>query len=240
MDEYRKPAGFTNGLVRDREGRLIACEHGARRVTRTEHDGSVTVLCDRYDGKRLNSPNDVAVTSDGAIWFTDPPFGILGLYEGYKGEQELPTNIYRVDGQTGQVALVSTDVKRPNGLAFSPDERRLYVAEAGVSPRVIRVFDVEDGRHLVNNRVFVQCADGERPDGFKLDIDGNLWCCWGMSQDFDGVRIINPAGKAIGHIHLPERCANLCFGGRNRDRLFMAASKSLYAVAVNTQGVAGR
>jgi len=237
VDEFRKPAGFTNGLARDRQGRLIACEHGERRATRTETDGRITVVCDSFGGKRLNSPNDVAVALDGAIWFTDPPFGILGLYEGYRAEPELPTNIYRVDGRTGEVAMVSSDVRRPNGLAFSPDERRLYVVEAGVTPRVIRVFDVVDGgRGLANNRVFVQCAEGERPDGFRVDVDGNLWCGWGMSAEFDGVRIINPAGKPIGHIHLPERCANLCFGGRNRDRLFMAASKSLYAVYVNTQG----
>jgi gluconolactonase len=237
VDEFRKPAGFTNGFARDRQGRLIACEHGGRRVTRTETDGSITVVCDNYGGKRLNSPNDVAVASDGAIWFTDPPFGILGLYEGYRAEPELPTNIYRVDGRTGEVAVASGDVRRPNGLAFSPDERRLYVVEAGAAPRVIRVFDVVDnGRGLANNRVFVQCVEGERPDGLRVDVDGNLWCGWGMSAEFDGVRIINPDGKPIGHIHLPERCANLCFGGRNRNRLFLAASKSLYSVYVNTQG----
>jgi gluconolactonase len=241
VDEFRKPAGFTNGLARDRQGRLVACEHGGRRISRTETDGRITAVCDGYAGKRLNSPNDVAVASDGSIWFTDPPFGILGLYEGHRAEPELPTNIYRVDGRTGEVAVASGDVRRPNGLAFSPDGRLLYVVEAGVSPRAIRVFDVvDDGRALANNRVFVQCAEGERPDGFRVDVDGNLWCGWGMSPELDGVRIINPAGKAIGHIHLPERCANLCFGGRNRDRLFMAASKSLYSVYVNTQGaVAG-
>ena len=240
VDEFRKPAGFTNGLARDRQGRLVACEHGGRRVTRTEPDGGITVICDRFDGKRLNSPNDVVVRSDGSIWFTDPPFGILGTYEGYRAEAELPTNIYRVDGRTGQVTVAAGEVNRPNGLAFSPDESRLYVAENGVTPRVIRVLDVTDDGRLTNNRVFYHCVSGERPDGFRVDVDGNLWCGWGMSPEFDGVRIINPAGKAIGHIHLPERCANLCFGGHNRDRLFMAASKSLYSVYVNTQGaVAG-
>ena len=207
---------------------------------RIEPDGSLTVLCDKFDGKRLNSPNDIVVKSDGSIWFTDPPFGILGVYEGYQAKQELPTNIYRIDGKTGEVAVVSGEVGRPNGLAFSPDEKLLYVVEASANPRVIRVFDVTaDGKHLANNRVFYQCVAGERPDGFKVDVDGNLWCGWGMTAEFDGVRIINPAGKAIGHIHLPERCANLCFGGPNRNRLFMAASKSLYSVYVNTSGVAG-
>ena len=240
VDEYRKPAGFPNGHTRDRQGRIVYCEHGGRRVMRIEPDGSLTVLCDKFDGKRLNSPNDIVVKSDGSIWFTDPPFGILGVYEGYQAKPELPTNIYRIDGKTGEVTIVSGDVGRPNGLAFSPDEKLLYVVEASANPRVIRVFDVSaDGRRLANNRIFYQCLPGERPDGFKVDVDGNLWCGWGMTAEFDGVRIINPAGKAIGHIHLPERCANLCFGGPNRNRLFMAASKSLYSVYVNTSGVAG-
>lgn len=240
VDEFRKPAGFPNGHTRDRQGRIVYCEHGGRRVMRIEPDGSLTVLCDKFDGKRLNSPNDIVVKSDGSIWFTDPPFGILGVYEGYQAKPELPTNIYRIDGRTGEVTVVSGEVGRPNGLAFSPDEKLLYVVEASANPRVIRVFDVTaDGKYLANNRIFYQCLVGERPDGFKVDVDGNLWCGWGMTAEFDGVRIINPAGKAIGHIHLPERCANLCFGGPNRNRLFMAASKSLYSVYVNTSGVAG-
>jgi gluconolactonase len=240
VDEFRNPANFPNGHTRDRQGRLITCEHGGRRVTRTEPDGSITVIADSYDGKPLNSPNDVVVASDGAIWFTDPPFGIIGLYEGYQAQPELPTNIYRVDGRTGRIALVSGEVGRPNGLAFSPDEKLLYVVEAAANPRVIRVFDVvEDGTKLANSRVFYQAKPGERPDGFRVDVDGNLWCGWGMSEAFDGVRIINRDGAPIGHIHLPERCANLAFGGRNRNRLFMAASKSLYAVYVNIQGAPG-
>ncbi|MFC7735722.1 SMP-30/gluconolactonase/LRE family protein [Roseomonas sp. GCM10028921] len=238
VDEFRNPDNFANGHTRDRQGRLIACEHGGRRVTRTEYDGSITVIADRFDGKPLNSPNDVVVRSDGSIWFTDPPFGMIGLYEGHQAQAELPTNIYRLDGRTGAITVVSGEVGRPNGLAFSPDERPLDVVEAAANPRVIRVFDVvEDGTKLANSRVFYQAQPNERPDGFRLDVDGNLWCGWGMSPEFDGVRIINKEGKAIGHIHLPERCANLAFGGRNR--LFMAASKSLYAVYVNTQGVAG-
>lgn len=239
VDEFRKPANFPNGHARDRQGRLITCEHGGRRVTRTEPDGTITVIADRFDGKPLNSPNDVVVKSDGSIWFTDPPFGIIGVYEGHPGRAELPTNIYRVDGKSGQITLASGDIGRPNGLAFSPDEKLLYVVEAAANPRVIRVFDVtDDGSRLANNRIFYQAQPGERPDGFRVDVDGNLWCGWGMSEAFDGVRIINKDAKAIGHIHLPERCANLAFGGRQRNRLFMAASKSLYSVYVNTQGVA--
>jgi len=238
VDEYRRPANYPNGNTRDRQGRLITCEHGARRVTRTEPDGRITVLCDRFDGKPLNSPNDVVVKSDGSIWFTDPPFGILGQYEGYQAQPELPTNIYRIDGRTGQVTVATGEVNRPNGLAFSPDESKLYVVESGASPRVIHVFDVvEDGTRLGNSRVFYQCQPQERPDGFKLDMDGNLWCGWGMGEGLDGVRVLNPQGKMIGAIHLPERCANLCFGGERRNRLFMAGSKSLYSLYVGTQGV---
>jgi len=238
VDEYRRPANYPNGNTRDRQGRLITCEHGARRVTRTEPDGRITVLCDRFDGKPLNSPNDVVVKSDGSIWFTDPPFGILGQYEGYQAQPELPTNIYRIDGRTGQVTVATGEVNRPNGLAFSPDESKLYVVESGASPRVIHVFDVvEDGTRLGSSRVFYQCQPQERPDGFKLDMDGNLWCGWGMGEGLDGVRVLNPQGKMIGAIHLPERCANLCFGGERRNRLFMAGSKSLYSLYVGTQGV---
>ena len=241
VDTFRAPANNSNGNTRDRQGRLITCEHLTRRVTRTEPDGSITVIADRFDGKPLNSPNDVVVTSDGAIWFTDPPFGVLGFYEGERAEPELPTNIYRVDGRTGQVAVASGEINRPNGLAFSPDERKLYVVEAAALPRVIRVFDVDAGSgRLSNNRIFHQAKDGETPDGFRVDVDGNLWCGWGMGTEaLDGVRILNRDGAPIGHIRLPERCANLAFGGRFRNRLFMTASRSLYALYVNTQGAPG-
>jgi gluconolactonase len=240
VDEFRKPAGFANGNTRDRQGRLVTCEHGGRRVTRTEYDGRITVLADRFEGKPLNSPNDVVVKSDGSIWFTDPPFGILGLYEGARAEPELPTNLYRIDGRTGQVTVAAGDINRPNGLAFSPDESKLYVAENGVMPRVLRVFDVmEDGTRLANSRSFYQCQAPETPDGFRVDTDGNLWCGWGMGEGLDGVRVLNPEGKPIGHIHLPERCANLCFGGEKRNRLFMASSKSLYSLYVGVQGAEG-
>lgn len=234
---FRKPSNNANGNTRDRQGRLITCEHDARRLTRTEYDGTITVLLDRFDGKPLNSPNDVVVKSDGSIWFTDPPFGILGYYEGHRATQELPANIYRVDGKTGRAAVVADDVNGPNGLAFSPDESTLYVVESRSSPRKIRAFDVvADGAKLANGRVLIDAGPGT-PDGFRCDVDGNLWCGWGMGEpDLDGVRVFSPAGEPIGHIALPERCANLCFGGVRRNRLFMAASKSLYSLYVNTQG----
>jgi gluconolactonase len=233
---YRSHSNIANGNTRDREGRLISCEHAARRVTRTEYDGSVTVIADSYQGKRLNSPNDVVVKSDGSIWFTDPPFGLLGWYEGAPNEQELPTNIYRVDAQSGQIEAICTSVERPNGLCFSPDERLLYVVESGATPRRIRVFDVSESGKLTHDRVFLTAQAGESPDGFRCDEDGNLWAGWGMGPGLDGVRVFAPDAQAIGHIHLPERCANLCFGGPKRNRLFMAASHSLYALYVNTRG----
>ncbi len=239
---FRKPTNYGNGHTRDRQGRLITCEHGGRRVTRTEYDGSITVVMDRWNGKPLNSPNDVVVKSDGSIWFTDPPFGLLGNYEGNKAEQELPQATYRVDGESLQATLVTDDVLGPNGLAFSPDERILYLVESRGEPyRKILAFDVsENGREVSNKRVFIDAGPGGTPDGFRVDMDGNLWCGWGMgTADLDGVLIFAPDGDKIGRIRLPERCANVCFGGPKRNRLFMAASQSLYAVYVNTQGVAG-
>ena len=237
---FRKPSNNANGNTRDRQGRLVTCEHDARRVTRTEYDGAITVICDRFDGKRLNSPNDVVVKRDGSIWFTDPQFGILGYYEGHLDTPELPMNVYRVDGQTGEAAVVADGIMAPNGLAFSPDEQKLYIVESRSEPRRILVHDVVgDGRRLANRKVLIDAGPHGTPDGFRCDVDGNLWCGWGMTDALDGVRVFNPVGQAIGHIALPERCANLCFGGRHRNRLFMAASHSLYALYVNTQGVAG-
>jgi gluconolactonase len=237
---FRKPSDFANGNTRDREGRLVTCEHGGRRVTRTEYDGALTVLMDRFEGKRLNSPNDVVVKSDGSIWFTDPVFGILGNYEGVQAEPELSQNVYRIDGQTGEATIVAADIRGPNGLAFSPDESILYLVESRATPnRLILAYDVDDGAKLKNQRVFIDAGPGT-PDGFRVDVDGNLWCGWGMGSDeLDGVMIYNSAGALIGRIKLPERCANVCFGGRRRNRLFMAASQSIYSVYVNTQGVAG-
>ena len=233
---FRQPAGFANGNARDRLGRLVTCEHGGRRVIRTEYDGSITVLADAYDGKPLNSPNDVIVSSDGSIWFTDPAFGISGDYEGHRAHPELPTNIYRVDGSTLEVSCVADDIRSPNGLALSPDERLMYVVQSRAVPRRnIVVYDVVAGV-LKNQRVFVDAEDGI-PDGLCVDEDGNLWCGWGMGTDeLDGVRVFDPQGSPIGHISLPERCANVTFGGRFRNRLFMAAGTSLYALYVNTRG----
>lgn len=235
---FRHPSNNSNGNTRDRQGRLVTCEHDTRRVVRTEYDGSITVVADRYDGKPLNSPNDVVCSRDGSIWFTDPPFGILGFYEGHQAEQELPTNVYRWDSIKRELAVVAADVKRPNGLAFSPDERLLYVVEAGVTPRTIREFEVIDGgRKLGKSRSLVVAKDGGTPDGLRIDQDGNLWVGWGMgTEEKDGVSIFNPEGRLIGRIDLPERCGNLCFGGRHRNRLFMCGSTSVYSLFVNTRG----
>ncbi|HET7731346.1 MAG TPA: SMP-30/gluconolactonase/LRE family protein [Usitatibacter sp.] len=235
---FRKPSNFANGHTRDRQGRLVSCEHGTRRVTRTEPDGSLTVLAEGYRGKRLNSPNDVVVKSDGSVWFTDPVFGILGHYEGYPASPELPTNVYRIDPATREIVAVVEGVGNPNGLAFSPDEKTLYVVECATAPRRILAFEVAaDGRGVANRRVLVDAGPGT-PDGMRCDVDGNLWCGWGMGSDeLDGVRVFTPQGEPIGHVHLPERCANVCFGGVKRNRLFMAASQSVYALYVNTQGV---
>ncbi|HVV99620.1 MAG TPA: SMP-30/gluconolactonase/LRE family protein [Planctomycetaceae bacterium] len=238
---FRKPSNNSNGNTRDRQGRLLTCEHDARRVTRTEYDGAITVIADSYDGKRLNSPNDVVCKTDGSIWFTDPPFGILGYYEGHFATPELPTNVYRWDPHSQKLEIVAGDIKRPNGLAFSPDESQLYVVEAGVTPRVIRAFDVADkGTRLTNGRTLITAEDDGTPDGLRVDVDGNLWVGWGMGKaGLDGVSVFNPEGKLIGRIDLPERCANLCFGGRHRNRLFMCGSTSVYSLFVNTQGAPG-
>jgi gluconolactonase len=230
---FRKPSGYANGNTRDRQGRLVTCEHGNRRVTRTEYNGALTVLLDRFDGKRLNSPNDVVVKSDDSIWFTDPPFGISNNYEGCKAEPELPTNVYRFDPATGRAEVVADDIVNPNGICFSPDERRLYIVESGSKPRRIRVYDVEEGRRLVHGRVFVDAGENGAPDGFRCDTDGNLWAGWGTGPGLNGVRVFAPDGTAIGRIALPERCANVCFGGAAHNRLFMAAGQSLYALYVD-------
>ncbi|HEY4141205.1 MAG TPA: SMP-30/gluconolactonase/LRE family protein [Pseudolabrys sp.] len=237
---FRKPSNMGNGNTRDRQGRLITCEHLGRRVTRTEYDGTITVVCDSYEGKKLNSPNDVVVKSDGSIWFTDPRFGILANYEGAVAEPELPMNVYRVDGASGAVTIVAEGINAPNGLAFSPDEKKIYIVESRSEPRRILEFNLtEDGLIIGNGKVLIDSGPQGSPDGFRVDVDGNLWCGWGMSPELDGVRVFTPQGEAIGHITLPERCANVCFGGKKRNRLFMAAAHSLYSLYVNTQGVAG-
>jgi gluconolactonase len=199
------------------------------------------VLADQYQGKPLNSPNDVVVHPDGGIWFTDPPYGILGNYEGNKATPQLKEAVYRIDPKTKRIALVTDELRKPNGLCFSPDYKKLYVADSHDVPREgIRVFDVVDKVKLARNRKFctMECNGKEgRPDGIRCDVDGNLWAAAGWAgEGYDGVLIFSPAGKLIGRIGLPEICANICFGGPKRNRLFMAASQSLYALYVNTQG----
>jgi gluconolactonase len=233
---FRSPASNSNGNTRDRQGRLVTCEHGTRRVTRTEYDGRITVLVDSFDGKRLNAPNDLVVKSDDSIWFTDPGYGILKHYEGFKAEPELPTRVYRIDARTGKTTIVTEAFDRPNGLCFSPDERRLYIVDTG-APGNIRVFDVDNEGRLSNDRVFVEMRPGGS-DGIRCDTDGNVWSAAGWAgAGFDGVHCYAPDGALIGRIHLPETCSNLCFGGQKKNRLFMTASQSLYSLYVDAIGV---
>ncbi len=234
---YRKPSNYANGNTRDRQGRLITCEHDSRRVTRTEYDGSITVLADAYQGKRFNSPNDVVVKSDDSIWFTDPPYGILGHYEGTKSKPDMDHSIYRLDPKTKELTRVVDEITGPNGLAFSPDESRMYVvARPKMASRVVYVYDVsKDGKKLTNRQLFMDCGDGNA-DGFRVDVDGNLWMGWGSKPEQNGVIIMSPQGKQIGHIHTPERIANLTFGGAKRTRLLMTGCQSLYSLVVDVQG----
>ena len=238
---FRRPSNNSNGNTRDTQGRLITCEHATRRVTRTEYDGSITVLMDHFEGKRLNAPNDVVVHPDGHIWFTDPGYGILLNYEGDKAEFELPTNVYRLNPDTGEATVATDELEKPNGICFSPDYSRLYIVDTGVShkpdhPRHILVYDVVDNARLTNGRMFCDMAPGTS-DGIRCDIDGNLWASagWG-GEGYDGVHTFAPDGNLIGKIHLPEVCSNLRFGGVKRNRLFMTGSQSIYAVYVETQG----
>ena len=264
LSEFRKPSNNANGHGRDRQGRLISCEHLTRRVTCTEYDGSITVLADRYKGKRLNSPNDIVCKSDGSIWFTDPAFGILGWWEGEPGTSELPQGVYRIDPSTGDVAILIDDLEGPNGIAFSPDEKILYVVESLAKPhRRIWAYDVvpppsegnrgvppplgggqgEGQAFVKNKRLFVDANGPGAFDGIAIDTNGNVWCGFGGSSapgsdpaKDDGVVVFDPQGVKLGHIHLPERCANVCFGGAKNNRLFMASSHSLYALHVNARG----
>ena len=232
---FRSDSNFSNGNTRDRQGRLITCEHRGRRVTRTEYNGTITVLADRYQGKRLNAPNDVVVKSDDTVWFTDPTYGISAAYEGGKAESEIGScNVYCLDPRDGSLRVVVDDFRRPNGLAFSPDEKVLYIADSGFWPNPewphhIRAFEVADDK-LGKNRVFAEVSPGI-PDGFRVDIDGNIWTSAG-----DGVHCITPEGDLIGKIPVPEKVANVCFGGPTRDRLYICGHTSLYAIHVNTRG----
>lgn len=258
---FRANANYANGNTRDRQGRLVTCEHSVtRRVTRTESNGRITVLADSFEGKRLNAPNDVVVKSDDSIWFTDPLFGINGEWEGSRARPEqATTNVYRI-APDGRISAVITDLMNPNGLAFSPDEKKLYVVEwRGTPNRSIWSWDVgADGVTLSNKTKLVDAADQGALDGFKVDRDGNLWCGWGSNgalaaepadaggrkvyplrgkpEDLDGVMVFNPQGKPLAHIRLPERCANLTFGGPKNNRLYMASSHSLYALYVESHG----
>ncbi len=244
---FREPSHNTNGHTRDWSGRLISCEHGTRRVTRTEFDGSLTVLAGSYQGKPFNAPNDAVVhPQDGGIWFTDPGYGSLMDYEGNKGELLLKEAVYRIDPQTAEVKRVTDEIGKPNGLCFSPDYSRLYVADTGAShyldnPREIKVWDTVDGERLVNGRTFANMALPDLgtgfADGIRADVDGNIWASAGwVGEGYDGVHIFAPDGDRIGQILLPEVCSNVCFGGRKRNRLFMTASQSLYALYVETRG----
>jgi gluconolactonase len=230
---FRNPSGYSNGNTFDFEGRELSCEHGNRRVVRYEPDGTAAVIADKFQGKRLNSPNDIVVHPDGGIWFTDPTYGILGNYEGFPAQSELKQAVYRVDPKTRQIDKVSDEADQPNGICFSPDYKKVYVADTGM-PGDTRVYDL-DGKTLRNGKRFVKLeAPGGRPsaaDGIRCDADGNVWC--GAAP---GVQIVAPDGARIGMIRLPENCANISFGGTKRNRLFMAASQSLYAVYVLTTG----
>lgn len=252
---FRHPSGNSNGNTFDYHGRQISCEHGNRRVVRYEHSGKITVLADEFDGKPFNAPNDAIVhPDDGAIWFTDPGYGSLMNYEGHKGDLLLKEAVYRIDAQTGRIDKLTDDIYKPNGLCFSPDYTKLYVADTGAShypdaPRNIKVWDIQGGTKLRNGREFTSMhfdfvtSTGEKKsgagfaDGIRADVDGNVWAASGWVGDgYDGVQVFAPDGDRIGQIRLPEICGNLCFGGTKRNRLFMAASTSLYAVYVETQG----
>jgi len=244
LSQFRRPSMNSNGNTIDREGRLITCEHSGRRVTRTELDGSISVIADKYQGKKLNAPNDVAVASDGSIWFTDPGYGIKGDYEGLKEpfEQE-KRNVFRVDPKSGDIKVVADDFVMPNGITFSPDEKKLYVIDTGFTdgpdnPSHIRVFDVDvAGGKLSNGKVFAKDFAPGFTDGMRSDTDGNIWCSmgWGDPKE-DGVRCYAPSGEMLGKIHIPETVANLCFGGQQRNRLYICGSTSLYAVYTSAQG----
>jgi gluconolactonase len=228
---FRSPAGYTNGHTVDRQGRLISCEQGNRRVTRTEHDGSITVLADRYQGKRFNSPNDVVERADGSVWFTDPSYGIDTDYEGNQADSEIGAcHVYRVDPASGEVRVVADDFLRPNGLAFSLDERRLYIVDT--RRKHLRRFDVAEDGTLTGGGVFAECDAGSF-DGVRLDSAGRVWVA-----AHDGLHCFDPDGTLIGKLRLPESVSNLTFGGRKRNHLYITATTSLYSLRVNINGAA--
>jgi gluconolactonase len=252
VSTFRQPAHYSNGNTFDYEGRQLSCEHDTRRLVRYEHNGKVTVLADKWEGKPLNAPNDVVVHPDGGIWFTDPGYGILVAYEGHLDKMEVKEAVYRIDPKTGKMDKVTDEIFKPNGLCFSPDYKKLYIADTGSShypnaPKNIKVWDVADGKSLRGGKQFVSMelgavGSGTQPgagmaDGIRADAEGNIWVGAGwVGAGYDGVHVFAPDGKRIGMILLPEICANICFGGPKRNRLFMAASQSLYAVYVETTG----
>jgi len=234
---FRAQSDFANGNTRDLQGRLVTCEHGTRRVTRTEDDGSITVIVDSFNGKKLNSPNDLVVKSDGSIWFTDPNYGIMSNYDGYKADMEQAgCFVYRVDPKTGKIEIVADDFIMPNGLVFSEDEKTLYIVDSARShdpdgPHHIRAFDVAEESKLSNGRVFCDVEPGV-PDGLRIDIHGNIWTSCG-----NGIVCFDVDGTQLGRIKIPQTVANLTFGGAKRDRLFITATHSLYAVYVASAGI---
>jgi gluconolactonase len=233
------PSGYSNGNTFDYQGRQLSCEHGNRRVVRYEYDGGITVIADKWQGKRLNSPNDIVAHPNGDIWFTDPTYGIQGNYEGNQATQETKQAVYRVDSKTGSMQMVADSFGQPNGLCFSPDYKKLYICDTG-DAKDIHIFDVADEKTLRNGKLFTNMTTSKGtglPDGIRADVDGNIWIGAGwVGPGYDGVHIVSPEGQRIGMILLPEICANVCFGGVKRNRLFMAASQSLYSVYVNTRG----
>jgi len=235
VSEFRKPANNANGNTVDLEGRLITCEHLTRRVSRTEHDGSITVLADQFESKRFNSPNDVVVKSDGSIWFTDPSYGIMMDYEGARAESEIGAcHVYRIDTATLTVTCVARDYVKPNGLAFSPDEKYLYISDTGGThmidgPAHIKQHTVEN--HSLGEGVVISNCDNGFYDGFRADADGRIW-----TSAADGVHCLSPAGELLGKIRIPEMVSNVCFGGEKRNRLFICGTTSLYSVFLNVNG----
>ena len=246
VSTMRRPAGYSNGNTFDWEGRQLSCEHGNRRVVRYEHDGSASVIADKWNGKPLNAPNDIVVHPDGGIWFTDPGYGALLDYEGHKGDLQLKEAVYRVDAKTKKMTLVTDELYKPNGLCFSPDYKKLYICDTGAThypnaPKIIKVWDVADGTSLRNGRQYISMELSGKgaglADGIRADTDGNIWVGAGwVGAGYDGVHVFAPSGERIGMILLPEICANVCFGGPKRNRLFMTAGQSLYAVYVEARG----